>query len=90
VVAEDAAAFLERLKREAGKGICVMGGGELARSLLAAGVVDELGVNIHPILLGSGVRLFHELPREIRLELRECRRLENGCVYLLYRVARRS
>jgi len=38
-----------------------MGGGELARSLLAENVVDEIGLNIHPILLGSGIPLFPEI-----------------------------
>src|SRR5258705_8394696 len=53
IVAEDAATFVARLKEGPGKGICVMGGGEIGQALLAAGLIDELGVNIHPTLLGS-------------------------------------
>jgi dihydrofolate reductase len=63
-----------------------MGGGELARSLLDAGLIDEIGFNIHPVLLGVGIPLFHEMKRQIDLELRECKALKNGCVYVLYRV----
>lgn len=43
LVATDAADFVRDLKRRSGKGICLMGGGELAQSLLAAGLVDEIG-----------------------------------------------
>ena len=54
LVREDAGAFVRALKERPGKGICVMGGGELARALLDAGVVDEVGLNVHPVLLGGG------------------------------------
>jgi dihydrofolate reductase len=86
VVSSDAGEFVRDLKRKPGKGVCVMGGGELAASLFAAGVIDEVGVNIHPVLLGSGIPLFLPMSRQIDLELIESRVLKNGCVYLLYRV----
>ena len=60
LVRQDAGEFVRELKATPGRGICVMGGGELAQSLLAAGVVDEVGLNVHPILLGSGVPLFRD------------------------------
>lgn len=86
VVRTDAAEFVRELKRQAGKGICVMGGGELAHSLFEAGLIDEIGLNIHPVLLGAGVPLFHAMSRQIDLELLECRRFTNGCVCVTYRV----
>jgi dihydrofolate reductase len=86
IVAEDAAEFVRKLKRRKGKDICVMGGGLLAKSLLEAKLIDEIGFNIHPVLLGSGVPLFHEMKRQINLELLDCKRFKNGCVYVLYRV----
>ncbi|HYJ78194.1 MAG TPA: dihydrofolate reductase family protein [Longimicrobiaceae bacterium] len=88
LVREDAADFVRRLKEEPGKGICVMGGGELARSLFEGAVVDEVGVNIHPVLLGTGIPLFPPTSRQTDLELAECRTLDGGCVYALYRVKR--
>lgn len=88
LVQEDVGDFVRALKRRPGKEICVMGGGELARSLFAAGLIDEVGVNIHPVLLGSGVPLFVDPGRETPLELAECRQLEGGCVLATYRVQR--
>lgn len=86
-VADDAAAFVRRLKEEEeGQDICVMGGGILAQSLFEADLVDELGFNIQPVLLGSGIPLFYEMSRQIDLELKECRELSKGCVYVTYKV----
>jgi dihydrofolate reductase len=82
----DPVRFIRELKRQAGKEICIMGGGDFARTLLEGGVIDEIGFNIQPILLGSGIPLFREMKRQINLELLDCRRFKNGCVYVLYRV----
>lgn len=86
IVNSDPGAFVRELKQQDGKDIMVMGGGNLARSLFEAGVIDEIGFNIHPVLLGSGIPLFYEMSRQIDLELVECRPFKNGCVYVLYRV----
>jgi dihydrofolate reductase len=63
-----------------------MGGGDFAKTLFEAGLIDEIGFNIHPVLLGRGVPLFYEMNRQIDLELLECKPFQNGCVYVLYRV----
>lgn len=86
IVSSDACKFIRQLKAQPGKDICMMGGGELAKSMLEAGLIDELGFNIQPVLLGSGIPLFHEMSRQINLELLASRSLKNGCVYLRYRV----
>jgi dihydrofolate reductase len=86
LVMGDAAAFVRGLKEQDGKDICLMGGGELARSLFEAGLIDEIGFNIHPVLLGCGIPLFHPMSRQIELELLECRPFKNGCVLVSYRV----
>lgn len=86
IVNDDPGEFVRELKKQDGKDIMVMGGGDLARSLFEAGVIDEIGFNIHPVLLGSGIPLFHEMSRQIDLELIECKPLKSGCVYVLYNV----
>ena len=86
LVRDDAGEFVRRLKEQPGKGICVMGGGELAQSLFAAGVIDEVGMNVHPVLLGSGVPFFRDPGRRVHLELSESRVIDGGCVLSTYRV----
>ena len=86
LVRDDAVDFVHDLKRQSGKGICVMGGGELAQSLFAAGAIDEVGLNVHPIILGSGVPFFRDAGRRIPLILREARTIDGGCVLMTYRV----
>jgi len=85
LVREDAGAFVRKLKRRKGKDICVMGGGDFARSLFEAGVIDEIGINVHPVLLGSGIPLFLDPGRQVSLRLVACRQMQKGCVMLRYR-----
>jgi dihydrofolate reductase len=86
VTARDPAEVVRELKEQDGKDICLMGGGVLAQSLFEAGLIDEIGFNVHPVLLGSGVPVFHPMSRQIDLELLECRPFKNGCVLVKYRV----
>jgi len=86
----DAVATLSRLKQEEGKGIAVMGGGILASALLNAGLLDEIGVNVHPLLLGAGVPFLAGCVRRSQLRLKGLELLEAGCVYALYEVTGQS
>jgi len=86
LVKEDAVEFVRALKQRPGKAICLMGGGELAQSLLQADLVDRIGLNIHPILLGSGIPTFRDPAHRIELKLVEHRPLEGGCVLVNYSV----
>jgi len=88
LVTSDAGEFVRKLKSEPGKDIIVMSGGNFAASLLKAGVVDEVGLNIHPILLGAGPPAFLDAGARINLELTETRQLDGGCVYVKYDVKR--
>jgi dihydrofolate reductase len=85
LVTGNAVQFVRDLKQRSGKGICVMGGGELAQSL-AAGLVDHIGLNIHPILLGQGIPTFRDLPHRVKLALTECRTIAGGCILANYKV----
>lgn len=88
LVTSDAGEFVRKLKSEPGRDIVVMSGGNFAASLLEAGVVDEVGLNIHPVLLGAGAPAFLDAGKRINLELTETRQLDGGCVYVKYAVKR--
>lgn len=86
IISENTGEFVRNLKSEAGKDIWLMGGGELARSLFAENLVDEISLNIHPVLIGSGIPLFPDIGHQIDLELTDCKAHDNGCVQVAYRV----
>jgi dihydrofolate reductase len=86
LVSEDAADFVRRLKGEPGGGILLMGGGEIGTALLEAGLVDEIGFSVHPILLGGGTPAFGAMARRVELELIEARAIARECVMVRYRV----
>lgn len=86
LVSDDAGGFVRALKKKKGKNIIVLGGGDFARSLFEADLIDEVGLNIHPVVLGSGVPFFLDARRRIKLTLTQCRQLHGGCVLLDYAV----
>ena len=60
---------VERAKEAAGsKDVHVMGGADVIRQALAAGLVDELTIIIAPIVLGRGKRLFEGFSTSLELE----------------------
>jgi dihydrofolate reductase len=56
----DASETVARLKQESGADLVIMGSGELVQSLMRANLIDEYVLLIHPLVLGSGRRLFPE------------------------------
>jgi dihydrofolate reductase len=54
----DAAEAVARLKQQRGKDLVILGSGELVQSLMRRNLVDEYVLLIHPLVLGSGRRLF--------------------------------
>lgn len=81
----DPVAFVRELKATDGGDIGVHASLELARSLIAGGVVDELRLVVAPAVAGAGRRLLVDLPA-IRLELQDGRTSPTGALLLAYRV----
>jgi dihydrofolate reductase len=82
-VAEEVA----RLKRQPGKDIGIVGSGALVRSLLRDGLLDQLTLMVHPVILGGGKRLFEDEGDRKALELVESRTFGTGVLNLTYRLA---
>jgi dihydrofolate reductase len=73
------------LRKQPGKDISLFGGGELFRSLLAANLVDQVGVALIPVLLGGGVPLLPSPADRAKLKLKSHRVYEKtGTVGLEY------
>ena len=82
---DDAERVVADLRRQPGKDIALFGGGELFRSLLAAGLVDEVSVSLVPVLLGGGIPLLPPPAARTKLKLRTHRLYEKtGTVGLEY------
>ena len=89
VLKGDVSEAVSRLKEEDGATITLNGSTTLLRSLLRAELVDELRLFLHPVVLGSGHRLFDNGEDLGALELAECHAYDNGVVSLAYQPAER-
>jgi len=84
ILTGDLATALGTLKAEPGKNIQVPGSPRLVRSLLREGLLDELSLNICPVIVGSGMRLFDEMPSQVNLTLAHSTTFRNGVLGLTY------
>ena len=80
----DVAEEITKLKQLPGKDISISGSGALVRSLLQGGLLDELRLMVHPIVVGSGKRLFEEGSDQKALELVDSKTFSTGVLYLTY------
>lgn len=89
VVESDAERVVAELRGKPGKDIAIFGGGELFRSLLAAGLVDRIEVSLIPVLLGGGIPLLPPPAGRARLTLRSQRVYKKtGTIGLEYDIRR--
>ena len=84
LVGGDAAAGIRALKQQSGRDLLVMGSGELVRSLMAAHLIDEFVLLIHPIVLGMGTRLFDDAGPFVKLALVSSTTTPTGVVAATY------
>jgi dihydrofolate reductase len=75
------------MKREQGKDIYLMGGGEIVGAALDAGLVDELRLIVYPLIVGEGRVLFPSSGRH-GMELRKVEQLPEGRLGLVYGIGR--
>jgi len=83
VVSGDVESKLRQLKADTPRDITISGSATLVRSLLVAGLVDELALLVHPIAVGKGRRLFEDAPT-IPLKLTSSQTLGSGVLHLTY------
>jgi dihydrofolate reductase len=83
----DAAEAVAKLKEQPGKDLAVLGSGELVRSLMRRNLVDEYLLTIHPLVLGSGRRLFTDGGAFAALRLVDVKPTTTGVLIATYQPA---
>lgn len=78
---------LTRLKQQPGKNMAITGSATLVRSLLRDNLLDELHLLVHPIVVGSGKRLFENEGDRIALTLVDAQTFSTGVLHLTYQLA---
>jgi dihydrofolate reductase len=75
---------IRRMKQQPGKDMHAVGGATLVGSLLKGGLIDELRLVVHPILLGGGKALFKDVTERHALKFLGAKPMESGLVRLTY------
>src|SRR5919197_1545621 len=78
---------IRALKEESGQDLLVIGSGELARGLMRHGLVDRFALMIHPLIMGTGKRLFSGEGSRIPLRLIDSKASTTGVLLLAYEPA---
>lgn len=87
VVQENIIDHIERLRSGGdGRDIWLMGGGKLAAQCLEANLVDSIEAAVMPVVLGDGIKMIESVSSDIRLDLKETKRLESGILMTRYAV----
>ncbi len=85
---QDIGREVNELRQQDGKDIIVWGSGDFVQTLIKEGLVDEYFIQIHPLILGTGKKLFHDgLPKQ-ELELLSSQLTKSGVFSATYRVKR--
>ena len=83
----DAAQAVSQLKQQPGKDLLIMGSGELIQSLMRANLIDDYVLLIHPLVLGSGRRLFPDGGAAATLRIVATSTTDKGVVIATYQPA---
>ena len=86
LVSDNSVELVANLKRETGKGIWLCGGANLASTLFAHSLIDQLILKINPFLMGSGIPLVSGVIPQTALELTNSKIYGNGVLVVHYRV----
>lgn len=81
---------VREMKRQKGKDIWLFGGADLLTTFIKEGLVDELSLAIHPLLLGSGKLLFQDIRARVNLRLIDSQNYDSGLVILRYEVTNKK
>jgi dihydrofolate reductase len=75
---------ISKLKNESGKNIVIYGSGSIVTELTNIGLIDEYRLMVSPTILGNGTSLFHDVDKQVSLNLIETQTFNSGNVLLRY------
>jgi len=88
LVKEDVEEEINNLKQQPGKDMVILGGPRFAHHLMQLNLIDEYKITVSPVLIGSGLPLFHGLKEKINLKLIENKTFDSGAIGLVYQTVR--
>lgn len=80
------AEILELISQRGHQELLVVGGGQINSQFLSAGIIDEIILDVHPIIIDAGIKLFADKFPRLNLEYLDSKPLTNGLVQIHYRV----
>ena len=78
--------YIHNLKKQSGKDIWLIGGGQINTFLFNASLIDEIRLFIMPLVIEDGIELFESMPQQKYLELLETKNYSTGAVELRYKI----
>jgi dihydrofolate reductase len=87
LISKDIENKVRQIKTKEGKDIWLFGGARLTSTLMNAGLIDELMLSVHPLILGAGKPLFEDISRKVKLKLTDTRSYDTGLVQLFYNIS---
>jgi len=82
--------MIEGLKREGGKDVLIYGSASIVQRLTRLGLIDEYQLLVHPVVVGSGKRLFESVEEQVKLTLVGTKTFTSGVMLLTYRPVGRA
>ncbi len=79
---------IELLKKKGFDGVLLGGGGRMNASFMESGFIDEIILDVEPLLFGKGIKLFADTDFEAKLELLRIKKLSKKLIRLHYRVVK--
>ncbi len=76
--------FIDQLREQSNQNIWLIGGGSLVSAFMKLDALDDLLLSIIPIVLGEGISLFPDKPKETQFDLKKVDDFGNGAVMLTY------
>ncbi|MBO9600114.1 MAG: dihydrofolate reductase family protein, partial [Cohnella sp.] len=88
LVKEDIVEEINKLKRQPGKDMVILGSPRLAHYLMQFDLIDEYKITVSPVLIGGGLPLFQGIKAKVKLKLVENKTFDSGALGLVYQAVR--